>query len=247
MDNKYKQLMNNVEVTGDMRDRILRNIGAMDIKAGSGSVRTVPVSAAGRARISRIIGIVAAAGIVLSVGGLILFRLADGKDKSSAAPVKNMSNDVAVEADAELGNVDSMDDNTQSIHGKNEGPANYAAETIADDRKSFIFPNGGSRAGGTGGVSSFAVRSITLIRNDGTGSVMNDSSSINELMNKLSELDLVLAGGTEVSGYELILSGDSKKMTVVIGGEFVRVADDVYRSMNPDHDKIAEEIREMFS
>lgn len=245
MDNKYKQLMSNVEVTGDMRDRILRNIGSMEIRPHAAGVS--PLSSAKRAKVSRIIGIVAAAGIVLSVGGLILFRLVDGKAKSGTTPVKDMSNNVAAEPESELGNVDSFEDNVQSIHSKEEGIANYDAETVAGDRKSFFVPDGGSRSGGTSGASSFTVRSITLLRDDGTKSVIDDNSAINELMNKLSELDLVLAGGTEACGYELILSGDSKQMTVVIGGEFVRVADDIYRSMNPDYEKIEAEIRDMFS
>ena len=73
MDNKYNKLMDHIEVTDEMRDRILLNISKADIKPRQAGVKAI--SGAKRAKISRIIGIAAAAGIVLSVGGIILFIL----------------------------------------------------------------------------------------------------------------------------------------------------------------------------
>jgi len=251
LDNKYNKLMDHIEVTDEMRDRILLNISKADIKPRQAGVKAI--SGAKRAKISRIIGIAAAAGIVLSVGGIILFRMADSSHKSAEAPQyaanKNDSYSFAGAADYEAEGVDSLENDKLSGDSDSGARGALAAETVAtqadgpeqaDSEQQIMFINGVGKSKG-----SVTVSSITYI-NNGKKAVTNDSSRIAEVLRLISSLNMIPSADVEVKGFELILSGNGNDTHVIIGDGSVKVNDDIYRSSSADHKKIESDIIAMF-
>ncbi|SCW27381.1 hypothetical protein SAMN02910456_00228 [Ruminococcaceae bacterium YRB3002] len=88
MNNKYHDVMGHIEVSDEMRDRILKNIEAEQISPGKGGIR--PVSRQNRARISTIIGIVAAAGILVTIGGVFLSKGRLNETKSATPEMQSV-------------------------------------------------------------------------------------------------------------------------------------------------------------
>ena len=83
MDNKYHDIMSRVEVTDEMRARILQNISEEVKTAPKGRVDNSLVKR--KAKITTIIGVVAACGIVLAAGGFIISIAARGGNRSAEA------------------------------------------------------------------------------------------------------------------------------------------------------------------
>lgn len=195
MDNKYKQLMSNIEVSDEMRQRILQNIGEMDIKPRA--TRITPVNARRKATVSRIIGIVAAAGIVLSIGGVILFKYASGGATKSA----DMARDYTVEAEATVAegnnsvNMDMVvgepaeaisedEDNTSDgkVPQAAGGNDNLGVKNTEDNHFSgvYAFKNGQFVRGGDG--SSVKVDKIIYVDEDGNEYTLTDPESISKIL-----------------------------------------------------------------
>ena len=93
MDNKYKDIMSHIEVTDDMRNRILQNIAEEVDSAPKGRVDSSLLKR--RAKVSTIIGVVAACGIVLAAGGFLLSMISrsSSTEKAADATVALKNND----------------------------------------------------------------------------------------------------------------------------------------------------------
>ena len=194
MDNKYKQLMNNVEVSDEMRQRILQNIGEMDLKPRT--TRITPVNARRKATVSRIIGIVAAAGIVLTVGGVILLRYASFGSTKSAEAVQDVAKakgtfagvdsadhsinnyiDPAVDAlPAEEG---TMGDDIPSAAGIRENQDTQAKEN--EDNLSAVYSFKNERLL-RGNKSSAQIDKIIYEDEEGNEYILTDAASISKIL-----------------------------------------------------------------
>ena len=130
MENKYKDVMSHVEVTDEMRQRILRNISEEVTSRPKGRVDNRLNRS--RARITTIIGIVAACGIAIAAGGFILSRA--GITSSKSADIDSHSvNKTADSASYEIamettGGVDYMDDDVRS-YGNNDLSPEFSRDT----------------------------------------------------------------------------------------------------------------------
>ena len=218
MDNKYKQLMNNVEVSDEMRQRILQNIGEMDIKPRA--TRITPVNARRKATVSRIIGIVAAAGIVLTVGGVVLLRYASFGSTKSAEAVQDvakakgtfagvesddhsMNNYIDPAVDALPAEEGTMGDDAPGAAGIRENLDSQSKESEANLSVSYAFKNERLLRGDK---SSVQIDKIIYEDEEGNEYILTDAASISKILSLYNadsddegdgEIELTLCAGTD--------------------------------------------------
>ena len=104
MNNRYNDIMSRIEVDDEMRERILKNIASEGITSARGGIN--PVSSRNKAKITTIIGIVAAAGIVLTIGGVFVSKGLMTQNKSASPQMDN----VAYGAETEAENIEACED-----------------------------------------------------------------------------------------------------------------------------------------
>ena len=219
MDNKYKQLMDNVEVSDEMRQRILQNIGEMDLKPRAS--RISPVNARRKATVSRIIGIVAAAGIVLAVGGVVLLRYASfGATKSAEAKKNDTGHPTVADAGQELDSIAGQVENfAPAADNRDEeegaaGAVDAPAEGVLDAAETKRSLNDSSSASYgfknqsllSADKSSTKIDKISYVDEEGTEYILTDPSSI---------LKILRSYRTESEG----TTGDKADLTLYIGSE----------------------------
>lgn len=238
MDNKYKELMSNIEVSDEMRSRILQNIGEMDIKPRA--TRITPVSARRRATVSRIIGIVAAAGIVLTVGGVILLRHAAGNQTKSAD--MEMTDDAVAHIESLSGTRDNIQSFTNGADEEDkqensvieapsaeatepteaeEPPAEAVDETTKGMVSSYELNNksGHITFRGVGNSASSSINKIVYEDEDGTTYVLTDVDSIDSIISKYKGDE----GGSADSVKLQVFAGDMNKEIIFYGPEVAEI------------------------
>ncbi|MCR5059511.1 MAG: hypothetical protein K6A80_00610 [Saccharofermentans sp.] len=225
MDNKYHEIMSHIDVNDEMRERILNNIQS---DASLNSNKKAKVTGFNKARISSILGIVAAAGIVLAVGGVFLSKAALSGSKSASTEKKYEDNVEMV-----TGGVvsDSQSEDSYDFAAETIAPdANAAEEDGTADDRYFLCP-GAALAGDTDKLS------VTVTKIQYGNKVIFDSVSIQEFVSILNEYDLSEDVDAQVSpdGMVITVFQDRVSHRLTIDGDHIKIDDMVYL-IGYDHD-----------
>ena len=214
MDNKYNKLMDHIEVTDEMRARILQNISDMNIEPARRNV--TPISSAKRAKVSRIIGIVAAAGIVLTVGGVFLIKSAGAKQKSSdtAYNVRGItgidSYENAASDDIYHYGSDTLD---TTVAGIDDGTKSQTDAESAGEDPRYLAPEMNGMTSG----SSTIINRISYVDENGKDHIVSDPSSIAKLLSLVDGTNYKNVK-TDADHIKLTLLGGNNQFTVTISG-----------------------------
>ena len=225
MDNKYHEIMSHIDVNDEMRERILNNIQS---DAGLNSKKKAKVTGFNKARISSILGIVAAAGIVLAVGGVFLSKAALSGNKS-ASTEKLYEDNVEMVTGGAVN--DSHSDDSYDFAAETMAPeANAAEEDETADVRYFLNP-GAARVGDTDKSS------VTVTKIQYGHKVIFDNVSILEFVSIINEYDITEAVDAQVSpdGMVITVFEDRDAHRLTIDGDLIKIDDIVY-SIEYDHD-----------
>ena len=244
MANKYNSVMDHITMSEEMQRRILQNI-ENEVKEAP-KARVDKSLSSRNAKITRIIGIVAAAGIVLTIGGIVLAKIALSSQNTSKANEANaefvagsITRDATDELEKSPSNMDGavyaeettvadMDINTNSIAGKTEG-----VESISDG---IMLPQG----------LFLTIKKAEY--NDGDVSyVVSDLKTLIKIRSIMFSYSFGLASTNEKpigTVFKFENSDDSFEM--IVNSEYVRVGNVNYSYSSPRDNGSLEEILKDF-
>lgn len=224
MDNKYHEIMSHIDVNDEMRERILNNIQS---DASLNNRKKAKVTGFNKSRITSIIGIVAAAGIVLAVGGVLLSKAALSGNKAATMNLKQNDSQEMITAGA-------MEDPADDYEGEtiaSEANAAEADEITRDNCDSYAI-NPGAALDTSSDQLTFAITKIQY-----GNKVIFDDAAIEEFFSIFTEYDFTEIRGGVIGqdGMVITVFDGSEPHRLTVEGDTIKIDDIVY-SVGYDHD-----------
>lgn len=219
MANKYNSVMDHITMSEEMQKRILQNV-ENEVKSAP-KARIDKSLSIRNAKITRIIGIVAAAGIVLTIGGLVLAKIAFSQSSSTN---KSMQADIQFTAGGAINDIESDELDRGTDH---EAPAASAETTVAgvDSSENYyiagVTDNKGERM--TPHSHFLSLKKAEFVDGD-VRYVVTDASDLLAIRSIIFKFSFALAStNEEPDGSVFVFENSEESFSVKIDSKHIRI------------------------